>query len=134
MVGAFGVPALLRVRHSPCVVVLLVWAAPPVGLLVVPSGRVVGCALGGAAQGGGIAVIFPMVVRRARDLAENRRVSALVQGGGYTAAGPAVGAVHEVTGGWTAPLPAVGAAVLVPAVSGTRAARPRLLARWHRAR
>ena len=116
-------------------ILLLVWAALPVGLLVVPSGRVVGCGLGGAAQGGGIMVIFSMVVRRARDLAENRRVSALVQGGGYTAAGPAVvGAVHEVTAGWTAPLPAVGAAVLVPAVSGTRAARPRLLARWHRAR
>ena len=42
----------------------------------------------------------------ARDLVDNRRISALVQGGGYVVAstGPTVvGAVHEATAGWTAP-------------------------------
>ncbi|GAA4555328.1 CynX/NimT family MFS transporter [Pseudonocardia xishanensis] len=129
VVGAFGVPVLLRVCHSPRTAVLVVsaaWAALPVGLLVAPAGWPVWCALGGAAQGGGITVVFSLVVRRARDLAENRRMSALVQGGGYTvaAAGPAVvGAVHEATGGWTAPLLVVAAAVLVLAAAGTLSAR-----------
>jgi MFS transporter, CP family, cyanate transporter len=102
------------------------WAALPVGLLVAPSGWALWCALGGAAQGGGITLIFSLVVRRARDLAENRRMSALVQGGGYTvaAAGPlAVGALHDATGGWTAPLLVVAGALAVLVVAGFLSAR-----------
>ena len=79
------------------------------------------CAFGGAAQGGGLTVIFALVVRKARDVAESRRMSALVQGGGYTVAatGPfVVGAVHEATGDWTAPLALVLASILVLAIAG----------------
>ena len=79
-----------------------------------------------AAQGGGL-VVFALVVRIARDLTENRRVSALVQGGGYVVAatGPTVmGAVHEATGGWTAPLLVVLGAIALLAVAGAASASP----------
>jgi MFS transporter, CP family, cyanate transporter len=129
VVGAFGVPVLLRVTHSPQAVLLVVgtaWAALPVGLLLAPSGWALWCALGGAAQGGGITLVFSLIVRKARDLAENRRMSALVQGGGYTvaAAGPlVVGTLHDATGGWTAPLVVVAGGVAVLVAAGFLAAR-----------
>jgi CP family cyanate transporter-like MFS transporter len=96
-----------------------------VGLLVAPGGWVVWCAVGGVAQGGGLTVIFAMIVRGARDETENRRMSATVQGIGYTvaAAGPTVlGAVHDASGGWTVPLYVVLGSITVLAVAGTTAA------------
>lgn len=128
LAGAFGVPVLLRVLPGPRPVVLIVaaaWAALPLGLLLAPQLWPVWSALGGAAQGGGITVIFALIVRKARDLAENRRMSALVQGGGYivAATGPSVvGAAHEASGGWTAPLLVVLTSITVLAVAGTAAA------------
>jgi MFS transporter, CP family, cyanate transporter len=129
--GAFGVPLLMRRLH-PRTVVLVVcaaWVALPVGLLLAPQLWPVWCISGGAAQGGGLTVIFAMAVRAARDDAENRRFSALVQGGGYTvaaAAPPVLGAVHTATGGWTAPLLVVVGAVAVLALAGSLAAGARL--------
>jgi MFS transporter, CP family, cyanate transporter len=125
--GAFGVPLLLRYCR-PRIAVLVVcvaWALLPLGLLLAPPLWTLWCVLGGAAQGGGLTVIFSLVVRAARDAAESRRFSALVQGGGYTVAAagpPVVGAVHAASGGWTAPLFVVLAAVAVLAVAGTAAA------------
>jgi MFS transporter, CP family, cyanate transporter len=122
--GAVGVPALLRWFASPRVALMVVvgaWIAFSLGLLFVPSAWALWCAFGGAAQGGGITAIFALIIRKARDLAENRRMSALVQGGGYTVAatGPFVlGAVHEASGGWTAPLLVVLASIAVLAVAG----------------
>jgi CP family cyanate transporter-like MFS transporter len=123
--GAFGVPVLLRVLPGPRSVVLVVvaaWATLPVGLLLAPQLWPLWCVIGGAAQGGGLVVIFALVVRKARDLTENRRMSALVQGGGYVvaASGPTVvGAVHAATGGWTGPLLVVLAAIALLGISGT---------------
>jgi CP family cyanate transporter-like MFS transporter len=131
LAGAFGVPVLLRLAPDPRVAVLVVglaWVALPIGLLLAPGSWLVWSAVGGAAQGGGITVIFALIVVTARDLDENRRMSALVQGGGYTVAatGPlVVGAVREATGGWTAPLLVVLAAVLVLLVAGLASARTR---------
>lgn len=128
LVGAFGVPVLLRVLPGPRRVVLIVtaaWTTLPLGLLLAPSLWPVWCGIGGAAQGGGLVVVFSLIVRAARDLADNRRISALVQGGGYVVAatGPTVvGAVHEATGGWTAPLLVVLAAILLLGTAGTASA------------
>jgi len=102
------------------------WLVMLFGLLFVPAAWAVWCVFGGAAQGGGLTVIFALVVRNARDAAENRRMSALVQGGGYTVAatGPfVVGAVHEASGGWTAPLAVVIASILVLTVAGLLSSR-----------
>ncbi|WP_218602355.1 MFS transporter [Pseudonocardia abyssalis] len=122
--GAFGVPVLLRVFDRPLPALLVVcafWVTLPLGLLLAPGLWPVWCALGGAAQGGGFTVIFSIVVRAARGPAEGRRMSALVQGGGYliAATGPTiVGAVHEATGTWTAPLLVVLGAVTLLTVAG----------------
>ena len=129
LAGAVGVPLILRFASARAALdtVGAAWLTLPLGLLLAPSGWALWCALGGAAQGGGITAIFALVVRRARDLAESRRMSALVQGGGYTvaAAGPfVVGAAHQASGGWTAPLLVVLAAVGVLVVVGTAAAGP----------
>jgi CP family cyanate transporter-like MFS transporter len=123
--GAFGVPVLLRVLPGPRAVVLIVvaaWSTLPLGLLLAPALWPVWCAVGGAAQGGGLVVVFSLIVRSARDLADNRRISALVQGGGYVVAstGPTVvGAVHEATAGWTAPLLVVLGAIILLGTAGT---------------
>jgi len=128
VVGAFSVPALVAWWKRPSLVLLavtVVWAALPVGLLVAPSLWALWCCLAGAAQGGGITVVFIAIVRRSRDLTENRRLSAMVQGGGYVVAatGPLViGAVHDATGGWTVPLLVILGSVVVMAVAGTASA------------
>lgn len=126
--GAFGVPVLLRVCPAPWMPMALVgvvWTALPLGMLLAPQSWPVWSVLGGAAQGGGITVIFALVVRRARDLTENRRMSALVQGGGYlvAATGPwVIGAAYEYTGGWDVPMLIVLGALLVLLVVGTATA------------
>jgi CP family cyanate transporter-like MFS transporter len=128
IVGAFGVPVLLRVCPGPRTVVLVVvaaWTTLPLGLLLAPQLWAAWCSVAGAAQGGGLVVIFALVVRRARTLAESRQMSALVQGGGYAVAatGPTVvGAVHEVTQSWTAPLLVILAAIALLAVAATASA------------
>ena len=128
VVGAFSVPALVAWWQRPSLVLLAVtvlWAALPIGLLIAPSLWALWCGLAGVAQGGGITVVFIAIVRRSRDLTENRRLSAMVQGGGYAVAatGPlVVGAVHDATGGWTVPLLVILAAVVVMAVAGTASA------------
>ena len=125
--GAFGVPVLLRYCH-PRTAVLVVcgaWVTLPLGLLLAPQLWTLWCIVGGAAQGGGMTVIFSLVVRAARDAAENRNFSALVQGGGYTVAAagpPVIGAVHAATGGWTAPLLVVLAAIALLATAATAVA------------
>ncbi|WP_345713227.1 CynX/NimT family MFS transporter, partial [Kineococcus glutinatus] len=128
VVGSFAVPVLLHRLRRPWLVVLVVaaaWACLPLGLLLAPAAWAVWCALAGAAQGGGITVLFVAVVLRARDAAENRRLSAAMQCGGYAVAatGPlAVGAAHGASGGWTAPLLVVLAAVVLLAVAGALSA------------
>ncbi|OZM81336.1 CynX/NimT family MFS transporter [Pseudonocardia sp. MH-G8] len=125
--GAFGVPVLLRYgrARTTVLVVCAAWVTLPLGLLLAPHLWALWCVLGGAAQGGGLTVIFSLVVRVARDEAENRRFSALVQGGGYTVAAagpPVIGAVHAATGGWTAPLLVVVAAIALLATAATAVA------------
>ena len=128
VVGALGVPVLAS-RFRPRAIIALVaffWLAMPVGLLLAPQLWLVWSVLGGAAQGGGITIIFIVIVRLVSNDVDARRLSAFVQGGGYLigSAGPLVaGALHGATGGWTAPLLTVLAAVLVLGVVGSLAAR-----------
>jgi CP family cyanate transporter-like MFS transporter len=128
LAGAFGVPVLLRLLPGPRGVVVIVaagWLTLPVGLLVAPQLWPLWCGIGGVAQGGGLTVLFALIVRAARDLTENRRMSALVQGCAYVvaSAGPTVvGAVHAATAGWTAPLVVVLAAIALLGVAGTASA------------
>lgn len=128
VVGALGVP-ILAAKWRPRAIIALVaflWLAMPLGLLFAPQLWLLWSVLGGAAQGGGITVIFIVIVRIVSSDADARRMSAFVQGGGYLlgSAGPLVaGSLHGATGDWTAPLLVVLGAVLVLGVVGTFAAR-----------
>lgn len=128
VVGALGVP-VLATRFRPRGIIALVgflWLAMPLGLLFAPQLWLLWSVLGGAAQGGGITVIFIVIVRIVTSDADARRMSAFVQGGGYLigSAGPLVaGSLHGATGSWTAPLLVVLVAVLTLGVAGTIAAR-----------
>jgi CP family cyanate transporter-like MFS transporter len=135
LVGAFGVPVLLRVCPGPRTVILIVtagWFTLPLGLLFALPLWPVWCGIAGAAQGGGLVVVFALVVSRSRNLAESRQMSALVQGGGYVVAstGPAViGAVHEATGTWSVPLLVILTATVLFCVATTVSATRRTTAR-----
>lgn len=123
--GALCVPLLLRTTGRPRLVLWLVcaaWATLPVGLLAAPSLWWLWCALAGAAQGGGITVVFVAITTRSAGADEGRQTSALVQGAGYAVAalGPsAVGAAHDATGAWQVPLLVIAASIGVLLVAGS---------------
>jgi CP family cyanate transporter-like MFS transporter len=111
VVGALGVP-LLALRWRPSAVIALI--------------GVIWSIFGGAAQGGGITIIFIVIVRMATTGDDARRLSALVQGGGYAIAslGPlAIGGLHDASGGWELPMVGIFVSVLVLGVSGVLSAR-----------
>lgn len=128
VVGALGVP-FLALRLRPVVIVAMVsacWMFMPLGLLFAPQLWLLWSIFGGAAQGGGITIVFIIIVRMVTSDLEARRLSALVQGGGYALAslGPlVVGAVHDGSGGWTAPMIVVFVSVLTLGVSGVLSSR-----------
>lgn len=109
IVGGLGVPMVARFASTTAVAVTLglMWLAVPLGLLLAPELWWLWSSLGGAAQGGGITVIFIAIIKLARDQASAGRMSAIVQGVGYcfAALAPTVlGYVHGLTGSWTGPL------------------------------
>lgn len=92
------------------------WLTVPIGFLVAPDLWWAWCLIGGAAQGGGLTVVFIMVAALGGGPHEITGRSGVVQGIGYALAalGPTiVGGVHEWTGGWTLPLLVVLVAVLL---------------------
>lgn len=106
LLGSFGTPALAAVIPIPRLLVGMgfCWFVTPLGLLVAPQAWMAWSVIGGIATGGGFAVIFMLIMQYARDLEDNRRTSAMVQGGGYTlsSGGPLiVGGLHQALGGWT---------------------------------
>lgn len=117
IVGGLGVPlAARRLRTATIAVVLgILWAAVPLGLLFVPGLWWLWTVAGGIAQGGGITTIFIGIIEFAHDNAAAGRISAVVQGVGYgfgALSATVVGFVHTVAGSWPAPLLVILAAVL----------------------
>jgi CP family cyanate transporter-like MFS transporter len=127
VVGALGVP-LLAGRWRPWHVmtaISLAWIVTPLGLLFAPELWIVWSSIGGAAQGGGITIIFMIIVRMSTSDAQARGLSAFVQGVGYAVAatGPIViGAVHELSGDWIAPMIVITISVLALAGFGIASA------------
>ena len=77
------------------------------GLLLAPELWWLWSSFGGVAQGGGITLIFIAIIRLARDQASAGRMSAVVQGVGYSIGALAptlLGYVNGVSGSWTGPL------------------------------
>ena len=107
-VGAFGVPALSTLNSiRPAAIMMLVglvWFAITCGFLFLPDYWFVIAVISGFAQGGGFAIIFSILMKSAKNLDENRRMSSFVQGVGYTvsAGGPLlIGFIHEIAGSWS---------------------------------
>lgn len=104
------------------------WVALPLGIVFAPAGWVVWSLLGGLAQGAFFTLLFVIVVRRTRDVDENRRLTAMVQTVGYSVAatGPVVmGWVHDHLNAWGPSFLVVLAAVVVMIVTVIAAARDR---------
>ncbi|GAB4100831.1 CynX/NimT family MFS transporter [Sinomonas halotolerans] len=135
--GALGTPLLARWAGQAAAAAALgvLWATVPLGLLLAPALWPLWSSLGGAAQGGGITLIFTAILVIARDQNAAGRMSALVQGVGYAVAAGAptlLGWVHTLTGSWAPPLVLVlvsvlafGVATLVGLRLAARGARPR---------
>lgn len=108
MLGAFCVPVLVR-RYSLGAVMVamgLLWIATPLAILAGPSHWLAWSILAGVPQGGSFVTIFMLIMRSARNIDENRRLSTVVQGAGYAFAslGPIIiGNLREQTGRWNAP-------------------------------
>ncbi|HET8879993.1 MAG TPA: MFS transporter [Arthrobacter sp.] len=107
--GGLGVPLAARFASTTTVGLTLgaLWLTVPLGLLLAPQLWWLWSSLGGVAQGGGITLIFIAIIRLARDQASAGRLSAVVQGAGYSfgAVAPTLlGYVHGNSGSWTGPL------------------------------
>jgi CP family cyanate transporter-like MFS transporter len=130
LAGAFTVPAMMAGRLSARFVLLTVcaaWIALPLGLAFAPSLWPLWSCCGGLAQGGGFTVIFSVIVSRAVDVRDSRRMSAAVQGVGYTlgATGPfVIGFVHSLADDWVIPMLVVATAVAIMATAGSIATSP----------
>ncbi|MBM6403946.1 MFS transporter [Phycicoccus sp. CSK15P-2] len=109
ILGSLLVPVLARLTDPrwTAAVVGSLWVSLSVGVVLAPGALSLWLALGGVAQAGGFVVVFSTVAYAARDSRETAGMSALVQSLGYVAAagaGPALGALHTVTGAWDVPL------------------------------
>jgi CP family cyanate transporter-like MFS transporter len=128
--GPLLIPALIHLfGWGPMKLFALVsvcWVVLPAGLLLAPGAWIAWAVLGGIAQGGTFTVVFTVVINRARSLAENQRMTALIQSVGYAIAstGPIViGGLHDAAGNWAAPLALVLGALVLMAFTGFLAIR-----------
>lgn len=123
VIGALGVPLLAQRIGIPrtFAIVAALWVTFPLGLMFATDGWLAWGFLGGVAQGGGITVVFMLVVQLSLTGTHARRLSAMVQGTGYALGATAptlVGAVHDATGDWTLAIGVVLIATLVFAAAG----------------
>lgn len=117
IVGGLGVPLVAKRMSTTAVTVTLgvLWLTVPLGLLLMPQLWWLWSICGGIAQGGGITVIFIAIIQLAKDLAAAGRMSAVVQGVGYSVASvapAAIGFVYGTSGTWTVPLLVITGSVL----------------------
>lgn len=106
LLGSFGVPLMAGRIAVPWLLVGMAgcWTVTPLGLILAPQAWLVWAIICGIATGGGFTVIFMLIMSFSRDLTDNRKISSLVQGGGYTVSsvGPmVVGSLHQSFGGWS---------------------------------
>lgn len=116
VLGALGVPLLAhRIGvHRTAVILGVLWMMVPIGLATAPHLWAIWILSGGVAQGGGITIVFTLIVMVSTDARHARRLSAFVQGVGYSFAALSptlVGAAHDATGGWTVPMIVVGVGI-----------------------
>ena len=128
LLGSFGVPMLAgRISGAGLLVgIALAWAVTCVGFLAAPGLWLLWSITGGIASGGGFTTVFMLAMGHAYDLDDNRRVSSVVQGLGYTIAsvGPLlIGALHQATGDWSASFSLLAATAALIALAGIGVSR-----------
>lgn len=128
--GCLAVPLLHSVgRMSHARLMLLVaacWFCMPAGLMIAPRSWLIWTLIGGVGTGGTFTVIFMIVMKKAGSLDENRRMSAFVQGVGYTVAStsPAItGALHQWLDSWFMPFSLLAGMSVFMAFCGVRSLR-----------
>jgi len=123
VVGALGVPLISKRLGIPktFIGVAVLWISFPLGMILAPQAWLAWGFFGGVAQGGGITIVFMLIVQLSMTGTHARRLSAMVQGVGYALGATAptlIGAVHDATGTWTLPIGVVLVATLVFTASG----------------
>jgi CP family cyanate transporter-like MFS transporter len=133
LLGSFGVPALAATKRISGAMLLIgvaiTWIITPIGFLVAPDQWFLWSLFGGIASGGGFTAVFMLVMDHTVSLADNRRMSSLVQGMGYAlaAAGPfVVGAMHQATEAWTVGFLFLAGVALLMVITGIGVAKCRL--------
>ena len=134
VVGALGVPLISKRLGIPktFIGVAVLWISFPLGMILAPQAWLAWGFFGGVAQGGGITIVFMLIVQLSMTGTHARRLSAMVQGVGYGLGATAptlVGAVHDATGTWTLPIGVVLIATLVFTASGLAGALRAVLVR-----
>ena len=129
LAGPLLVPVLAALRWSSVRTVVVIgaaWVLMPAGMLVAPQWWAVWCVFGGLAQAGFFTSVMSVVIRRSRNVDENRRTTAVMQTVGYSVAaiGPVItGWVHQHTGGWAAPFAIVLGVTIVMVAAASFAVR-----------
>src|ERR1700712_4678742 len=123
VIGAIGVPLMAKRIGVPRAFIIeaVLWLSCPIGLLLAPQSWLAWGFIGGVAQGGGITIVFMLIVQLAMNGTHARRLSAMIQGVGYAlgATSPTlIGAAHDATGGWQLPLLILSFATVVFSVAG----------------
>lgn len=121
--GPFLVPWLINARSwstTRCTVLVgACWATMPLGMILAPAAWPVFSVLSGAAQGAFFTLLFMVVVARSATVDASRRLSAMVQTIGYSAAatGPVLlGWIHSSVQNWSAAFAVVLAAIVTMVV------------------
>lgn len=104
--GALIIPALGRyIKYEYLLVVMGgCWIVSISLILIFPTFWIIWCFTGGIAQGGGFVVIFTLIMKLSTNLDDNKRISVIVQGIGYTLAslGPIfMGYIYEYFRNWS---------------------------------
>lgn len=127
--GPLLVPLMAAFRWSSSRIVVVLgvaWMVMPAGMLVAPQLWGIWSVSGGMAQAAFFTAVMSVVIRRSRDVDENRRTTSVMQTIGYSAAaaGPVVaGWVHQHVGGWSAPFAIILGVTVLMLIAATLAVR-----------
>ncbi|WP_395335034.1 MFS transporter [Novosphingobium sp. BL-8H] len=105
LTGSLGIPVLARRRSLGWLLVLMgvVWTVTPLWIVAAPAQWMLWAPIGSIAHGGTFVLIFMMIMKFARSVDENRRISTKVQSAGYcfAALGPVlIGWLQGGAQGW----------------------------------
>ena len=105
LTGSLGIPVLARRLSLGWLLVLMgvVWTFTPLWIVAAPQQWMLWAPIGSIAHGGTFVVIFMMIMKFARSVDENRRISTKVQSAGYcfAALGPVlIGWLQGRPEGW----------------------------------